>query len=119
MANLNWPERQKGRRVAEVSPQISRRVTKEANHKSKTTISAEVVMCSRGKCESELEITLDEQRQPTNSVFDRIGTLYYQNSVLASSSTSESGRPTLELTRTQKKRIQRQYCTFLKNKDDT
>ncbi|CAL2240397.1 unnamed protein product [Prunus armeniaca] len=28
-------------------------------------------------------------------------------------------KPTLELTRTQKMRVQRQYCTFLKNKDDT
>ncbi|CAL2271024.1 unnamed protein product [Prunus armeniaca] len=51
MVNLNWPEQQKGKRVAEVSPKISRRVTKEANHKSKATISAGVVKCSRGKCE--------------------------------------------------------------------
>ncbi|CAL8152695.1 unnamed protein product [Prunus armeniaca] len=29
------------------------------------------------------------------------------------------GRPTFELTRTQKRRVQRQYCTFLKNKDNT
>ncbi|CAL8152262.1 unnamed protein product [Prunus armeniaca] len=31
----------------------------------------------------------------------------------------KSGIPTLELTRTQKRRVQRQYCTFLKNKDHT
>ncbi|CAL2239130.1 unnamed protein product [Prunus armeniaca] len=34
-------------------------------------------------------------------------------------SVGKSGRPTLELTRTQKNRVQRQYCTFLKNKDNT
>ncbi|CAL8992806.1 unnamed protein product, partial [Prunus brigantina] len=34
-------------------------------------------------------------------------------------SVGKSDRPTLELTRTQKRRVQRQYCTFLKNKDDT
>ncbi|CAL9010827.1 unnamed protein product [Prunus brigantina] len=34
-------------------------------------------------------------------------------------SVGKSGRPTLELTRTQKRRVQRQYYTFLKNKDDT
>ncbi|CAL2255416.1 unnamed protein product [Prunus armeniaca] len=31
----------------------------------------------------------------------------------------KSGRPTLQLTRTQKRRVKRQYCTFLKNRDDT
>ncbi|CAL8084340.1 unnamed protein product [Prunus armeniaca] len=30
----------------------------------------------------------------------------------------KSGRPTMELTRTQKRRVQRQYCIFLKNKSD-
>ncbi|CAL9019159.1 unnamed protein product [Prunus brigantina] len=34
-------------------------------------------------------------------------------------SVEKSDRPTLELTRTQKRRIQRQHCTFLKNRDDT
>ncbi|CAL2229236.1 unnamed protein product [Prunus armeniaca] len=34
-------------------------------------------------------------------------------------SVGKSGRPTLELTRTQKMRVQRQYCTFLKTRDDT
>ncbi|CAL9000001.1 unnamed protein product [Prunus brigantina] len=29
----------------------------------------------------------------------------------------KSGRPTMELTRTQKRRVQRQYCTFLNNKN--
>ncbi|CAL8993419.1 unnamed protein product [Prunus brigantina] len=31
----------------------------------------------------------------------------------------KSGRPTLELTRTQKRRVQRQYYTFLKNNNET
>ncbi|CAL8119171.1 unnamed protein product [Prunus armeniaca] len=31
----------------------------------------------------------------------------------------KSGRSTLELTRTQKRRVERQYCIFLKNRDDT
>ncbi|CAL2262771.1 unnamed protein product [Prunus armeniaca] len=34
-------------------------------------------------------------------------------------SVGKSGRLTLELTRTQKRRVQRQYCTFHKNKDAT
>ncbi|CAL2230264.1 unnamed protein product [Prunus armeniaca] len=38
------------------------------------------------------------------------GKLYY---------VGKSGRLTLELTRTQKRRVQRQYCTFLKNNNDT
>ncbi|CAL9024631.1 unnamed protein product [Prunus brigantina] len=33
-------------------------------------------------------------------------------------SVGKSGRPTLELTRTQKRRVQRQYCAFLKNQGD-
>ncbi|CAL8993529.1 unnamed protein product [Prunus brigantina] len=85
MVNLNWPGQEKGKRVAEVGPKINKRVTKEANRKSKATISARVVLCSRCKCESELEITLDEQRQSTTSVFDIIGTSYHQNSVPAPS----------------------------------
>ncbi|CAL8174731.1 unnamed protein product [Prunus armeniaca] len=31
----------------------------------------------------------------------------------------KSGRPTLKLTRTHKRRVHRQYCTFLKNKNNT
>ncbi|CAL8152313.1 unnamed protein product [Prunus armeniaca] len=34
-------------------------------------------------------------------------------------SVKKSGRPTMELTRTQKRRVQRQYCMFLNNKRDT
>ncbi|CAL8163636.1 unnamed protein product [Prunus armeniaca] len=34
-------------------------------------------------------------------------------------SIGKRGRPSLELTRTQNRRVQRQYCTFLKSKDDT
>ncbi|CAL8167616.1 unnamed protein product [Prunus armeniaca] len=34
-------------------------------------------------------------------------------------SVEKNGRPTLELTRTQKRRVPSEYCTFLKNKDDT
>ncbi|CAL8168271.1 unnamed protein product [Prunus armeniaca] len=34
-------------------------------------------------------------------------------------SVGKNGRPTLELTRTQRRRIQRQYCIFLRNKDST
>ncbi|CAL9019044.1 unnamed protein product [Prunus brigantina] len=30
----------------------------------------------------------------------------------------KNGRPSMELTRTQKRRVQRQYCTFLNNKND-
>lgn len=34
-------------------------------------------------------------------------------------SVGNNDRPTLELSRTQRRRIQRQYCTFLKNRDNT
>ncbi|CAL9000946.1 unnamed protein product [Prunus brigantina] len=34
-------------------------------------------------------------------------------------SVGKSAKPTLELTRTQKRRVQSQYCTFLKNRDNT
>ncbi|CAL2239429.1 unnamed protein product [Prunus armeniaca] len=40
----------------------------------KATISAGVVLCSRCKCEAELEVVLEKQELPTPSVFDRIGT---------------------------------------------
>ncbi|VVA34904.1 PREDICTED: LOC109949659 [Prunus dulcis] len=166
MVNLNWPEQERGKLIAEVSPNINRRVTKEANQKPKATISAGVVLCNRYKCESELEITLDEQRQPTTSVFDIIETSYQQSSVPTSTrdttrkkayqrlaqcirkmtkqpkkeipikmpkndkplatiiegrwySVGKSSKPTLELTRTQKRKIHRQHCTFLKNRDKT
>ncbi|CAL9006235.1 unnamed protein product, partial [Prunus brigantina] len=110
MVNLNWPEHKRGKLRTEASSSRGRRVTREANQRPKATTSAGVVLCSECKCESELEVTLDRQSLPTPSVFDRIGTSYQQG---------PGSRPTLELTRTQKKRVQRQYCTFLKNRDDT
>ncbi|CAL8163275.1 unnamed protein product [Prunus armeniaca] len=143
MVNLNWPE-----------------------DRPKATISVGVVLCSKCKCESELEVTLDIQNQLTPSVSYRSGISYQHSPVPASSkdrarhkdylrpahcnrrmteqpkneipikmpgnekplatiiegrwySVGKSGRPTLELTKTQKRRVQRQYCTFLKNRGDT
>ncbi|CAL2230265.1 unnamed protein product [Prunus armeniaca] len=83
MVNLNWPEQKRGKLTAEASPSIGRRATREANQRPKATILAGVVLCSRCKCESELEVTFDRQIQPTPSVFDRIGTSYQHGSVPA------------------------------------
>ncbi|CAL9007801.1 unnamed protein product [Prunus brigantina] len=130
-------------------------------HPIKTSLSY-----NKCKCESELEVTLDRQSQPTPSVFDRIGTSYQQGPVLTPFkdrarhknyirptqhsrrmiehpkkeipikmpenekplatiiegrwySVGKSDRTTPELTRTLKRIVQRQYCTFLKNRDDT
>ncbi|CAL8168363.1 unnamed protein product [Prunus armeniaca] len=83
MVNLNWPEQKRGKLTAKASPSRGRRVTRKANQRPKATISAGVVLCSKCKCESELEVTLDRQSQPIPSVFDRIGTSYQQGSVPA------------------------------------
>ncbi|CAL8090240.1 unnamed protein product [Prunus armeniaca] len=53
MVNLNWPEQKIGKLTAEASPNIGRRVTREANQRPKVTISAGVVLCSRCKCEND------------------------------------------------------------------
>ncbi|CAL2277863.1 unnamed protein product [Prunus armeniaca] len=149
-------EQNRGKLTTEASSSRGRRVTRETNQRPKATISAGVMLCIKCKCESELEVTLNRQNQPTPSVFDRIGTSYQQSSVPATSkdrarqkdylrptqcsrrmtqhpkkeipikmpgndkplatiiegrwySVRKSGRPTLELTRTQKRMIQRQY----------
>ncbi|CAL8086803.1 unnamed protein product [Prunus armeniaca] len=70
-----------GRLTTEASTIRSKRVTREANQRPKATISAGLVMCSKCKCESELEVTLDRQSQPTPSFFYRIGTSYQQGPV--------------------------------------
>ncbi|CAL8164900.1 unnamed protein product [Prunus armeniaca] len=156
MVNLNWPEQKKGRPATEASSSISRIVSKETMERPKATISAGVVLCSRCKCEAELEVVLDKQELPTPSVFDRIGTTShdrarqrnYPRPVQSSRrmtkqpkeeisikmpgsekplaaiiegrwySVGKNGRPTMELTRTQRRRVQRQYCTFLNNKNN-
>ncbi|CAL8151984.1 unnamed protein product [Prunus armeniaca] len=69
--------------ATEASSNKGRRVTREASQRPKATISAGVVLCSNCKCESELEVILDRQNQPTPSVFDRIGTLYQQGPIPA------------------------------------
>ncbi|CAL9012720.1 unnamed protein product, partial [Prunus brigantina] len=162
MASLNWPEQKRNKLEMEASS--SKRVTREAGQKTRAIISAGVVLCSRCKCETKLEVILDKQNQPAPSVFDRIGTSHQQSPALALSrsrtrqkghlkntqhsrrmteqpkkeipiripgsqiplativegrwySVGKSGRPTLELTRTQRRRIQRQYCTFLKSEE--
>ncbi|CAL2257655.1 unnamed protein product [Prunus armeniaca] len=131
-------------------------VSRETIERPKATISAGVVLCSKCKCEAELEVVLDRQSQPIPSVFDRIGTSSrdrarwkeYPRPAQHSRRMTEqpkkeisikmpgndkplaaiiegrwyavgkSGRPTMELTRTHKRRVQRQYCIFLKNKSD-
>ncbi|CAL2229381.1 unnamed protein product [Prunus armeniaca] len=82
---LNKPahNKKRGKLTAKASPSIGRRATRKATHRPKTTILTGVVMCSKCKCESELEVTLDRQSQPTASVFDRIGTSYQHGPILA------------------------------------
>ncbi|CAL8152480.1 unnamed protein product [Prunus armeniaca] len=83
MVNLNWPEQKRNKPATEASFSKGRRVRREASQRPKATISAGVVLCSKCKCESELEVIMDRQNQPTPSVFDRIGTSYQQGSVSA------------------------------------
>ncbi|CAL9030060.1 unnamed protein product, partial [Prunus brigantina] len=151
MVNLNWPEQKRTWSTTETSSSRGRMVSKETNERPKATISAGMVLCSRCKCEAELEVVLNRQSQPMPSVFDRIGTssqdrakqgkyprpaqhnrrmteqpkkeisikIPGDDKPLAAIiegrwyAVGKSGRPTLELTRTQKRRIQRQYCIFL------
>ncbi|CAL2270659.1 unnamed protein product [Prunus armeniaca] len=142
--------------TTEASSSRGRMVSRETIERPKATISARVVLCSKCKCEAELEVVLDRQSQPIPSAFDRIGTSSqdrarrkeYPRPAQHSRRMTEqpkkeisikmprnekplvaiiegrwyavgkSGRPTMELTRTQKRRVQRQYCMFLKNKSD-
>ncbi|CAL2277538.1 unnamed protein product [Prunus armeniaca] len=85
MVNLNWPEQKRDKPTTEASSRRSRRVTRETSQRPKATISAGVVLCSKCKCESELEVTLDRQNQPTPSVFDIIGTSCQQGPIPAPS----------------------------------
>ncbi|CAL2238065.1 unnamed protein product [Prunus armeniaca] len=156
MVNLNWPEQKRSRPTTEASSSRGRMVSRETIERPKATISTGIVLCSKCKCEAELEVVLDRQSQPIPSVFDRIGTSSRDRARrkeyprLAQHSrrmteqpkkeisikmpgnekplaaiiegrwyaVGKSGRPTMELTRTQKMRVQRQYCIFLKNKSD-
>ncbi|CAL2229071.1 unnamed protein product [Prunus armeniaca] len=69
MVNLNWSEQNKGKLTTEASSSRGRRVARETNQRPKATISVGVVLCSKYKCESELEVTLDRQKQPTPKPF--------------------------------------------------
>ncbi|CAL8175148.1 unnamed protein product [Prunus armeniaca] len=55
----------------------------------------------------EIPIKMPENEKPLAAIIE--GRWY---------SMGKSGRPTLELTRTQKRMVQRQYCTFLKSKSN-
>ncbi|CAL2265903.1 unnamed protein product [Prunus armeniaca] len=59
MVNLNWPKQNRGKLTTEASSSRGRRVTRETNQRPKATISVGVVLCSKCKCESKLEVTLD------------------------------------------------------------
>ncbi|CAL2256888.1 unnamed protein product [Prunus armeniaca] len=85
MVNLNWLEQKRDKPATEASSSRGRRVTRETSQRPKATISVEIVLYSKCKCESELEVTLDRQSQPKPSVFDRIGTSYQEGPVLAPS----------------------------------
>ncbi|CAL8155833.1 unnamed protein product [Prunus armeniaca] len=56
IVNLNWPEQERGRPATETSSSRSRIVSKETIERPKATISAGVVLCSKCKCEVELEV---------------------------------------------------------------
>ncbi|CAL8135264.1 unnamed protein product [Prunus armeniaca] len=143
MVNLNWPEQERGKLRTAGIPNMNRRVTKEANMKSKANISTGVVLCSRCKCESELKGPVlarpkdiarqkayqkpaQSNRKMTEQPKKEIPIKMPRNDKPLATiiegkwySIGKNGRPTLELTKTQKRRVQRQYCTFLKNKGNT
>ncbi|KAH0976531.1 hypothetical protein GBA52_026250 [Prunus armeniaca] len=73
MVNVNWPE-QKRSRPTKARSSRSIMVLGETIERPKATILAGVVLCSKCKCEAELEVVLDRQNQPIPSVFDKIGT---------------------------------------------
>ncbi|CAL2277879.1 unnamed protein product [Prunus armeniaca] len=61
MVNLNWPEQKRSRPTTEASSSRGRMVSRETIERPKATISARVVLCSKCKCEAELEVVLDRQ----------------------------------------------------------
>ncbi|CAL8154949.1 unnamed protein product [Prunus armeniaca] len=134
MVNLNWPEQKKSKPTTEGSSNRERRVIRETSQRTKVTISVGVVLSSKCKCATELEVVLDRLNQPTPHYSKR--KIKQPNKEIPIKipgnekplatiiegrwySVRKSGRPTLELTRTQKRRVQRQYCTFLKSQGDT
>ncbi|CAL8167617.1 unnamed protein product [Prunus armeniaca] len=72
MVNLNWPEEKRGKLTTEASSSRGRRVTREANQRPKATILAGVVLCSKCKCESELELTMTERSGPHIAFFTKL-----------------------------------------------
>ncbi|CAL2258212.1 unnamed protein product [Prunus armeniaca] len=76
MVNLNWPEQKKSKPTTEGSSNRERRVIRETSQRTKVTISVGVVLSSKCKCETELEVVLDRLNQPTPHVFDRIVTSF-------------------------------------------
>ncbi|CAL2255972.1 unnamed protein product [Prunus armeniaca] len=137
MVNLNWPERKKSKPTTEASSNRERRVIRETSQRPKATISAGVVLCSKCKCETKLEV--DWNLIPRQRHKDYLRPAQYSRRKLEQPKkeipikipgnekplatiiedrwyfVGKSGRPTLKLTRTQKMRVQKQYCTFLKN----
>ncbi|CAL8175337.1 unnamed protein product [Prunus armeniaca] len=69
MVNLNWPEQKRSRPTTEASSSRGRMVSRETIERPKATISARVVLCSKCKCEAELEVVLDRQSQPRRGGF--------------------------------------------------
>ncbi|CAL9004103.1 unnamed protein product [Prunus brigantina] len=59
MVNLNWLEQKRGRPATEASSSRSKIVSKETIERPKATISTGIVLCSKCKCEAELEVVLD------------------------------------------------------------
>ncbi|CAL2230058.1 unnamed protein product [Prunus armeniaca] len=146
MVNLNWPEQEKSKLAVEVSLDRSRKVTRGPNQLPKAIVSVGVVLCSSCKCECELEIALDKQIPLATSVFDKIRISYKQTRIpiLSRSTVRQKSytRPAQQIKKVANlpkkevlvklpgnnkplatiidgRRIQKQYCTFLKNREDT
>lgn len=61
MVNLNWSEKEKRKLTVEIGPSQNKRVIKEALIRPKAPIIYGVVLCSKCRCECELEIAIKGQ----------------------------------------------------------
>ncbi|CAL9012727.1 unnamed protein product [Prunus brigantina] len=103
MVNLNWPEQKRTSvfdRIGTSSQDRARqgKYPRPAQHNRRTT----------EQPKKEISIKVPGDDKPLATIIE--GRWY---------SVGKSGRPTMELTRTQKRRVQRQYCIFLNDKNIT
>lgn len=68
MIGVNSPERQNKRKITiDIGKEGKRKVTLKTPVRLKATIIAGIMMCSRCKCECELEIPADDMKRQTRS----------------------------------------------------